>query len=354
MSSFETLLSGWPGEVVMCHDAPSDAWIFIALHDRTLGRPTGGTRIKVYPTPAEGLRDAQRLARGMTEKWAIAGLETGGGKAVLALSRPVEGAAREALLERYGRLIESLGGAFRTGQDLGSTPSDMAHIGRFTHWIHGLRNDGGPPIDPGPYTARAVFAGIRAAVRHRDGSDDLTGKTVVVEGLGGVGRPLAESLAAAGARLILTDALAGKAEELATRLGGVAMSPEAGRTAASDVYAPCAVGATLSAWSIPTLGCRIVAGSANNQLAVDEDARALHARDILYAPDYVINGGGATAFALLSQGVGEEEVGARMDAIGDLLAELFTAAAAAGISPLQAAEDQVAEILRAARAGGAR
>jgi leucine dehydrogenase len=354
MHTIETLLTGWPGDVVMSHDAPSDAWIFIALHDRTLGQPTGGTRIKVYPTPAEGLADALRLARGMTEKWAIAGHATGGGKAVLALSHPLEDTERARLLERYGRLIESLGGAFRTGQDLGSTPEDMAHIGRFTRWVHGLRKDGSPAIDPGPYTARGVFAGLRAAVRHRDGSDDLEGKTIVVEGVGGVGRPLAEALAAAGANLILTDAMSGKAEELAARLGARVLEPEAGRRAACDFYAPCAVGATISATSIPGLGCRIVAGSANNQLAEDDDALALHARGILYAPDYVINGGGATAFALLAEGVGEDVILARMDAIGSLLDELFAAAAAAGVSPLRAAEERVERILEEARRGGDR
>ncbi|MDX2000399.1 MAG: Glu/Leu/Phe/Val dehydrogenase dimerization domain-containing protein [Thermoanaerobaculia bacterium] len=349
MHSLESLLTGWPGEVVMHHDDASDAWIFIACHDRTLGRPVGGTRIKVYPRPADGLHDALRLARGMTEKWAIAGLPVGGGKAVLALSRPVEGAARLALLERYGRLVESLNGAFGTGQDLGSTPEDMAHIGRFTRWVHGLRAVGEPAVDPGPYTARGVYAGIRAALRHLDGSDDPAGKTIVVEGVGGVGRPLAESLAAAGARLVLTDAVAGKAEELATRLNASTATPEEGRQLACDVYAPCAVGATISAASIPELRCRIVGGSANNQLAEDADAQRLHERGILYAPDYVINGGGATAFHLQSQGVSEEVIGTRLDAIGDLLTELFRAAAAAGISPLEAAEARVQQILAAAR-----
>lgn len=349
--TLESLLRGWGGQaVVMRHDAEADAWIFIALHDSTLGRPTGGTRMKVYERPADGLLDAQRLAEGMTSKWAVLGLPKGGGKAVLALSRELQAEERQALLRRYGDLIASLQGAFATGEDLGTTPEDMAVIGSRTRYVHGVSDSGGEVEDPGPFTARGVVGGIRAALEHLDGSGEVEGKRFLIQGVGDVGEPVARELAAGGARLLLADMDGLKVQALADDLGAEVVEPAAVVGTECDVFAPCAVGAVLNAETISRLRCRAVAGSANNQLRTADDARRLHERGILYAPDYVINGGGALAFGLMDQGLTDrEELMRRVDAVGVALAEIFREAGEAQESPVAAAERRVRRTLEKAR-----
>ena len=185
-SSLKRLIEKWNGLAVLSrYHQPSAAWIFIVLHDDTLGPPTGGTRIKLYDTPEEGLRDGMRLAEGMTHKWAAIDLDFGGGKAVLALSREVSATEREQLLATYGRLLAALKGGFSTGQDLGTTPEDMLFLQRYAPYVHGPDPDTGKALDPGPYTARGVFAGIRATASELFGSADLAGRRILVQGLGG-------------------------------------------------------------------------------------------------------------------------------------------------------------------------
>ena len=183
MNDIETLIREWDGSATIArYDHPSGAWIFIALHDHTLGRPMGGTRMKVYPQPADGLRDAQRLAEGMTHKWAAAGLEMGGGKAVLALPGPLAGAERDGLLRRYGRLLASLHGAFSTGQDLGTTPEDMAVIAGETRYVHGVRRAARSPT-PARTPRAACFAAVRATLRSLLRQPrTAAGRTVLVPG----------------------------------------------------------------------------------------------------------------------------------------------------------------------------
>lgn len=345
------LIAAWDGQgVVVRHDPPTGSWIFIALHDATLGRPTGGTRMKVYPTLADGLRDAQRLAEGMTYKWAGVGLPFGGGKAVLAIPRPLDRDEREGLWRRYADFLESLRGAFATGADLGTGPEAMALIARRTRWVMGAEQNAAE-VDPGPFTARGVFYGLRAAVAQVFGSSDLTGRSVLVEGLGGVGLPLARQLADAGARLLLADLDAAKAETLAAELGAEAVPLEKVVGTAVDVYAPCAIGATLNAEAIPRLACRLVAGSANNQLAEEADAERLEQRGILYVPDYVINAGGAVAIAMLQDGESDHQViFRRVEGLGDTVAAILAEAAEEGITPLAAARRRVDRLLAEKRA----
>ncbi len=339
--SLQSLIESWEGTgVVVRYDQPTGTWIFIALHDDTLGPPTGGTRMKVYPSPALALEDAMRLGAGMTRKWAAVDCDYGGGKAVLAVPHVLEGEERVGLLSRYGQLLESLHGTFGTGVDMGTTPDDMLLISQFTSRVHGVDRETGKAIDPGPFTARGVFAGIRAAVQHAYGSDDLSGKVVHVQGVGDVGGPLAHMLKAAGAHLVLSDLDMRRAETLAEGLGDTeTFEPHTAYEAPCDVYAPCAVGATLNAESIPELKCRVVAGSANNQLKEPEDARRLFDRGILYAPDYIVNAGGALAFGLLNRGITvEAEINERVDAIGASLTGILVEASAANESPVEAAE----------------
>lgn len=350
--SLKSLIEGWDGiGVVMRYDEPTGTWIFIALHDDTLGPPSGGTRMKVYQSPAVGLEDAMRLGAGMTRKWAALDMDYGGGKAVLAVPRPLEGDERTGLLWRYGDLLESLRGSFGTGVDMGTTPEDMLLISQRTSYVHGVDRETGTTIDPGPFTARGVFVGIRTAVKHAFGTDDLAERVVHVQGVGDVGAPLARLLKQSGAHLILSDLDTRRAESLAEQLGGTeAFEPHMAYEARCDVYAPCAVGATLNAESIPELKCRVVAGSANNQLREPQDADRLFERGILYAPDYIVNAGGALAFALRNRGItAEAQVMERIDAIGDSLTEILAEASAASESPVQAAERIVERRLQQAR-----
>ena len=196
-NGFQELIEGWDGAGVVVHfDAATEAWFFVALHDATLGPPTGGCRMKIYPRPAEGLLDAMRLSRGMTYKWAVAGLGFGGGKSVIALRAPLRGEERAALLRRFGRFLEGLHGAYWTGEDMGTTPDDMATIAEESRFVHGVvgrdsRTGTREAVDPGPYTAQGVLAGIQGALEHTEGSSDLSGTSVLIQGVGDVGAPLA-------------------------------------------------------------------------------------------------------------------------------------------------------------------
>lgn len=345
-SGFMQPMDGWDGlGVVVRFDQPTGSWVFVALHDDTLGRPTGGCRMHVYERPAQGLRDALRLAEGMTMKWAAIDLPFGGGKAVLAVPRPLEGDERRGLLRRFGDLLESLNGAFATGEDLGTTPEDMAFLSTVTRWVKAGRGGAEEPEDPGPWTALGVREGIRAALEA--GSDaGIQGRTVLIQGVGDVGEPLARLLAAEGVGLLLADVDAGRARTLADELGAEVVDAGDVYWTECDVYAPCALGGTLNSGTIPQLRCRIVAGSANNQLESPSDAEALRVRGILYAPDYIVNGGGALALGLMQSGAVEEaEIRRRVVGIGATLSEIFREAVERGESPVKAANRRVERVL---------
>ena len=343
----ESLIESWDGlGVVTSHHRETGSWIFIALHDATLGRPTGGCRLRTYRSPAAGLRDAMCLAEGMTYKWAAMDFRYGGGKSVLAVPGPLEGEPRRGLFARLGHLMNALNGGYGVGEDLGTTPQDMAFLATVTPYVAGVREDGSAP-DPGPFTAVGVCAGIEAAVSHLDGSPTLAGKTVLVEGVGDVGGPLARLLGRAGAKVIAADLNEDRARRVAEECGGTTVDCRDVPETECDVYAPCAVGATVNARSVPLLRCRIVAGSANNQLEVPADADRLRERGILYAPDYVINGGGAMAFGLMEQGIrDEDQLNTRVRSIGGSLVEIFREAGAGDESPVAAARKRARRVLR--------
>jgi leucine dehydrogenase len=345
------LIRSWDGiGVVTRYDTPTDTWIFICLHDDSLGPCTGGTRMKVYGSPAEGLQDAMRLARGMTAKWAGIGMAAGGGKAVLVVPGALEKVERRGLLERYGALVESLGGSFQTGEDLGTTTEDMSFLGEITDFVHGFDPDTGETIDPSPYTARGVLAAIHAALTHTFSSADLAGRKILIQGTGNVGHELAHLLAAAKATLLLSDIDTDRSDSLARELGAQTVSPDEVYTTACDVYAPCAIGATLTPDTIPLLACRVVAGAAHNQLEDSRDAERLAQREILYVPDFVANSGGAMAFGLLSQGAKPgEALFEQIDGIAELVADILREATERHESPLVAAERRVHETLEQAR-----
>jgi len=331
---FEELFERWDGEqAVVRYDHESGAWMFVCIHSTVLGPSAGGTRMRVYPTPADGLADAMRLSGAMTAKWAGADLPSGGGKAVLAVPELPTGEARRALLRRYGRLVQSLGGTYRTAGDMNITPQDLDVVAETCDFVYGTTSGGG---NSGRGTAIAVHAGITASVEHVFGSADLTGRSVLVQGAGAVGSDLVKLLQADGAQVLVSDV----DDERARATGATVVSPDDVYDTECDVYSPCAVGGTLNAGTIARLRCRIVAGSANNQLAEPEDAARLHARGILYAPDFIVNAGGIIQLFLLEdRGSTEDEMQRHLHAVGDTLRDIF----ARGGDPAEAADALAAE-----------
>ncbi len=352
--SLQSLIESWQGLGVMSrYDAETGSWIFICLHDDTLGPMTGGTRMKTYPALEDALLDAMRLAEGMTHKWAGLDIGFGGAKAVIAVPHPMAGDEREGLLRRYGRLVESLRGTFLTGEDLGTTTSDMEILSQVTGHVHGFDAQR-RKVDPSPYTARGVLSGLRAGLRHLYGSADPAGRSVLIEGFGNVGRHLARMLAEQGARLLVSDIDPARSQEGVKDYGAELVSPDQVYETACDIYAPCAIGATLDRQSIPLLACRLVVGSANNQLAEPIDAERLHQRGILYLPDFVVNAGGALSFGLIAQGeLPGDALLAKMDRIGSMVTEILREADARGESPLAAARRRMESALERARQGRA-
>lgn len=344
-------IKAWDGEAVVSRfDAETESWVFIALHDSTLGPLVGGCRMRTYPGPEAALDDAMRLAEGMTYKWAAVEYPFGGGKSVLAVPRRLESEPRIGLLRRFGDLLATLRGTYMTGVDLGTTPDDMRAVAERCDYVMGVSADGATSLDPGPYTALGVFVGVRSGLRAALGEDDLAGRSVLVQGVGDVGKPLAELLAQAGAKLLVCDTDAARAESVAERSGGSVVPAAEAYETECDVFSPCAVGAVLNPETIPRLRCRVVAGSANNQLRSSEDADRLHARGILYAPDYVVNAGGAIAFGLMHRGLRDkEELRHRVRGIQSSLDEIFAEAAGRSESPARAARRRAERILETHR-----
>ncbi len=293
--SLESLLHAWDGEdVVIRHDRPTDAWILIAIHSTRLGPAGGGTRMKPYPSLADALRDAQRLAESMTYKFALSGLPRGGGKAVLAVPDGLTEKARAGLLRRYGTLVAQLGGLYSTGPDVGTTALDMDIIAETgAPYVFGRSLERGGAGDSGPATAIGVLAAMRLTCVRLFGTEDLAGRRIVVQGAGSVGLPLLRLLHEEGADVAYGDVNPLAYERAHAELGLIHIPPETLYDAECDVFAPCALGGVLNEVTIPRLRCRAVVGSANNQLATPEDADRLAARGILYAPDFVVNSGGA-------------------------------------------------------------
>jgi leucine dehydrogenase len=340
---FESLLRAWDGEeVAVRYDAPTDAWMFVCVHSTVLGPAAGGTRMKVYDEPHEGLRDGLRLGSAMTSKNAVAGLPLGGGKAVLAVHAIPTGDARRALLLRYADLVESLHGTYWTACDMNVSPADMDIVAERCTSVFGRSEAAGGSGSSAPATAAGVFYGIEAAVGRAFGAPYLEGRTVLVQGIGAVGRDLAARLAHAGARLIVTDVESARAEEAAAELGAEIVAPEDAIRTECDVFSPCATGGVLSAGTIPELRCRVVAGAANNQLLGPEDAERFIERDIVYVPDFVVNAGGIVHIAALEVlGETREQLEARLRGIADTVGDVLDLAEAEGISTQAAAERMV-------------
>jgi len=335
---FEERLQGWDGEeLVTHHDEPTGTWMFIAVHSTVLGPAMGGTRMKTYAGPDEAAGDALRLSQAMSMKQAAAGLPYGGGKAVLAVPAvPARGSEeRRAIIRRYADLVESLHGTYVTAADMNTGPAEMDLIAERTTHVLGRSPAHGGAGDPGEGTAIGVFHAIRAACRHAFGTDDLSLRSVLVQGAGSVGARLIAELQAAGARVMAADV----DPERVAATGAEPVPSDQALTTSCDVLAPCATGGVLSAETISALTCRVVAGAANNQLAMPADAAALQERGVVYAPDYVANAGGVIWLAgYETLGWDDAHMRTRLAAIEQTLDDVFADAETHGITTAEAAD----------------
>jgi leucine dehydrogenase len=335
------------GEVHIKLDKATGLRAIVAIHDTRLGPALGGCRFIHYDSDEAALVDALRLARGMTYKAAVAGLPHGGGKSVII--RPAQHFDRVALFRAFGRFIDDLRGHYITAEDSGTGLEDMEVIRAVTKWVTGVDPSHGGSGDPSPFTALGVRRGIEASVEHKLGRTTLSGVHVAVQGVGHVGYHLCRELHASGAKLTVADVDALKAERAHREFGAKVVPLDAIFDVDCEVFAPCALGSALNDATIPRLKARIVAGAANNQLAVPRNGDDLHARGILYAPDYAINAGGLVNVA--QEVIGYDEAKAREHTmkIHDTMTEIFRRSDA-----LKAPTYKVADMLAEERLAKAR
>ncbi len=286
-SLFDRLAEMGHEQIVLCSEPSAGYRGIIAIHSTVLGPALGGTRFWSYASDEEAIVDALRLARGMTYKNAVAGLNLGGGKSVIFGDNKTKN--REMIFRAHGRFVEGLGGRYVTAEDVGTSTSDMDFVHMETEYVTGLAGRSG---DPSPVTAHGVFRAVQASAQVRWNSDDLKGKTVALQGCGHVGYFLAKECHEAGANLIVSDIDAERVKRVVHEFKAKAVGPEEIYGVKADIFAPCALGAILNDKTIPQLKVEIVAGAANNQLLEERHGDALEARQILYAPDYVANAGG--------------------------------------------------------------
>ncbi|MEN9700350.1 MAG: hypothetical protein RLZZ301_1548 [Bacteroidota bacterium] len=275
-------------QILFCNDKASGLKAIIAVHNTVLGPALGGTRMWMYQNEQEALTDVMRLSRGMTYKNAISNLQLGGGKAVIiGDSKTMKS---EALFRRFGQFVNSLAGNYITAEDVGISPEDMVHVSKETNYVVGLPGKSG---DPSPVTAFGVYMGMKAAAKHQYGSDSLSGKKVAVQGVGHVGEYLVKHLVSEGALVTITDINQEALKRVNELYGATVVAPDAIYDVPMDIYAPCALGATINDETLNRLTCSVIAGAANNQLK-DETVHGVEVmkRGIIYAPDFALNAGG--------------------------------------------------------------
>jgi len=310
----------------------------IAVHSTHLGPAAGGARFWHYAKPEDALTDALRLSRGMSYKNAMAGLPLGGGKSVILAD---EGRTKTPdMLHAFGKAVEHLGGRYVTAEDVGMSVADMIEVARNTKYVAGLPAEGKDVGgDPGPHTSLGTFLGIKAAVKHALGKDSVAGLHIAIQGAGSVATGVALHAAAEGAKLSIADVDPAKAQKLADAAGGTVVSPDDILAIAADVLSPNALGAVFNAQTIPALNVPIIAGGANNQLATPEDGARLQARGILYAPDFVINGGGIINVCTEYLGDGDASlVRKRIEGIPVRLEQVWSESKASGLNPAAVAD----------------
>jgi leucine dehydrogenase len=337
MQFFEKIAEHEHEQVVICYEPAAGYKGIIAIHNSTLGPALGGTRFWNYRSDEEALTDVLRLSRGMTYKAATAGLNLGGGKAVIIGDPKVK--RREAIFRAHGRFVESLKGRYITAEDVGTSVEDMDYVHMETEYVSGLAGRSG---DPSPVTAYGVYRGMKAAAKEKLGTDDLDGVTVAVQGVGHVGYYLCEDLAAEGAKLVVTDIDPDRVQRVVTEFGARAVAPDEIYGVDAQIFAPCALGAIVNDETLKQLRFEVIAGGANNQLAEERHGKALMDRGILYAPDYVLNAGGLINVYGELNGWSAERSKRKAGEIYDTLDQLFELAREQGI-PTNEAADRLAE-----------
>ncbi len=341
MLTLEKMYSMGHEEVVFFQDKTCGLKAIVGIHDTTLGPALGGTRMYPYANEEEALIDVLRLSRGMTYKNAISGLNLGGGKAVI-IGDPKKDKS-EALFRSFGRFVESLNGRYITAEDVNTTVEDIEHIFTETNYVTGVAQQYGGSGNPAPYTALGVFRGIEASATKAFGTRSLKGKTVAIQGVGSVGFELAKLLTEAGASIVYTDVSERGIQKMREAFPHAKfVAPAEIFAAACDVYAPCALGASVNDETIPQLKCKVVCGAANNQLKEDRHGLVLKERGILYAPDYLVNAGGVMNVSIEFEGWADSKSRRMIDTIYDKTLQVFAISDEQKI-PVNKAADVMAE-----------
>lgn len=328
-------------QLVFCHDNTSGLKAIICIHDTTLGPALGGTRMWTYANEDDAVLDALRLGRGMTYKAAAAGLNLGGGKAVI-MGDPGKDKSEE-LFRAFGRYVQSLNGRYITAEDVGTSVQDMDWVHLETDFVTGVSAAYGSSGDPSPMTARGVWRGMKAAAKEVYGSDSLQGKTVAVQGLGHVGYNLCRYLHEDGAQLIVTDINAENVNRVCNEYGAKAVDPKDIFAVDAEIFAPCALGAVINDETISQFKFKIIAGAANNVLKEERHGEEVHARGILYAPDYVINAGGLINVADELEGYNYDRALKKVESIYDNIAKVIEIAKRDNIPTYRAADRMAVE-----------
>jgi len=327
-------------QVVFCQDKASGLKAIIAIHDTTLGPALGGTRMWTYESEEAAIEDALRLAKGMTYKNAAAGLNLGGGKTVI-IGDPRKD-KNEAMFRAFGRYIQGLNGRYITAEDVGTTVADMDLIHEETDFVTGISPSFGSSGNPSPVTAFGVYRGMKAAAKEAFGTDNLEGKVIAIQGVGNVAFNLCRYLHEEGAQLIVTDINKESVQRAVEEFGATAVDPDDIYSVQCDIYAPCALGATINDKTIPQIKAKVIAGAANNQLKETRHGDLIHELGIVYAPDYVINAGGVINVADELYGYNRERAMKKVEGVYDNIAKVIEISKRDGI-PTYLAADRLAE-----------
>ena len=323
-------------QIVFCNDKDTGLKAIIGIHNTVLGPALGGTRMWKYTNEWEALNDVLRLSRGMTFKSAITGLNLGGGKAVIIGDSKID--KTPEMIAKFGQYVDSLSGKYITAEDVGTTTADMDLIRQYTKSVTGVSIEKGGSGNPSPVTAYGVFMGMKAAAKYKFGTDNLSGKKVLVQGIGHVGETLVQYLINEGAQVIISDINQVRMEEIGEKYGAKLFSGDDLYSADVDIYAPCALGATINDDTIHKIKAKVIAGAANNQLANENIHGALlQEKGILYAPDFLINAGGIINVYGEIAGYGIDEAMRRTENIYNTTLEIFSYAEVNNLTTHQAA-----------------
>lgn len=337
---FETLDTTGHEQVVFCHNKDAGLKAIIAIHNTVLGPALGGTRMWPYASEAEALNDVLRLSRGMTYKNAVAGLDIGGGKAVI-IGDPAKDKS-EALFRAFGKFVDSLGGRYITAEDVGIDVNDMEYVYRETEFVTGVHQVHGGSGDPSPFTAYGTLQGLMATLNRKYGNEEVGNYSYAVQGLGHVGMEFVKLLRERGAKVFVTDINKSLVTRAVDEFGAEAVGLDEIYDVQADVYSPCALGGTVNEQTLPRLKAKVICGAANNQLANNAIGDEVEKRGIVYAPDYAVNAGGVMNVALEITGYNRERAMRMMRTIYHNLARIYEIADRDGI-PTYKAADRMAE-----------